>query len=90
MGQYTFDNLKGFEDFAKKAKPGDVVITNKNFGAGSSRQQAVDCFISLGFSQPNVPIRTGSDTPGVGVGSRNIVNCYFPCQRRELTDVVFI
>jgi 3-isopropylmalate dehydratase small subunit len=50
MGQYTFDNLKGFEDFAKKAKAGDIVITNKNFGAGSSRQQAVDCFISLGIS----------------------------------------
>jgi 3-isopropylmalate/(R)-2-methylmalate dehydratase large subunit len=49
MGQYTFDNLKGFEDFAKKAKPGDIVITNKNFGAGSSRQQAVDCFLSLGI-----------------------------------------
>lgn len=50
MGQYTFDNLKGFEDFAKKAKPGDIVITRKNFGAGSSRQQAVDCFLSLGIS----------------------------------------
>ena len=50
MGQYTFDNLKGFEDFAKKAKPGDIIITNKNFGAGSSRQQAVDCFLSLGIS----------------------------------------
>ncbi len=50
MGQYTFDNLKGYEDFAKKAQPGDIVITSKNFGAGSSRQQAVDCFISLGIS----------------------------------------
>ena len=50
MGQYTFDNLKGYEDFAKKAQPGDIVITAKNFGAGSSRQQAVDCFISLGVS----------------------------------------
>ena len=50
MGQYTFDNLKGFEDFAKKAQPGDIVVTNKNFGAGSSRQQAVDCFLSLGIS----------------------------------------
>jgi len=37
-------------DFAKKAKPGDIVITNKNFGAGSSRQQAVDCFLALGIS----------------------------------------
>ncbi len=50
MGQYTFDNLKGFEDFAKKAKSGDIIITGKNFGAGSSRQQAVDCFLSLGIS----------------------------------------
>lgn len=49
MGQYTFDNLKGFEDFAKRAKAGDIVMTTKNFGAGSSRQQAVDCFISLGI-----------------------------------------
>lgn len=50
MGQYTFDNLKGYEDFAQKAKPGDIVITGKNFGCGSSRQQAVDCFKSLGIS----------------------------------------
>ena len=50
MGQYTFDNLPGFEDFAGKVKPGDIIITGKNFGSGSSRQQAVDCFISLGVS----------------------------------------
>ena len=49
MGQYTFDNLKGYEDFAKKAKAGDIIVTAKNFGAGSSRQQAVDCFTSLGI-----------------------------------------
>lgn len=50
MGQYAFDNLKGYEDFAKKAQPTDIVITAKNFGAGSSRQQAVDCFTALGIS----------------------------------------
>lgn len=50
MGQYTFDNLPGWEDFAKNAQSGDIVITGKNFGAGSSRQQAVDCFKSLGIS----------------------------------------
>ncbi|MDD5570335.1 MAG: aconitase/3-isopropylmalate dehydratase large subunit family protein [Bacteroidales bacterium] len=50
MGQYTFDNLGGFENFAKEVQGGDIVITSKNFGAGSSRQQAVDCFISLGIS----------------------------------------
>ena len=50
MGQYTFDNLQGYEDFAQKAKPGDIVVVGKNFGCGSSRQQAVDCFKSLGIS----------------------------------------
>jgi len=50
MGQYTFDNLKGYEDFAEKAQPGDIVVVGKNFGCGSSRQQAVDCFKSLGIS----------------------------------------
>ena len=48
MGPYTFDNLEGYEDFAKKAKPGDIVVVQKNFGSGSSRQQAVDCFKALG------------------------------------------
>ncbi len=50
MGQYTFDNLEGWEDFAKKVKPGDIVVTGKNFGCGSSRQQAVDCFKALGVA----------------------------------------
>jgi 3-isopropylmalate/(R)-2-methylmalate dehydratase small subunit len=50
MGQYAFDNLEGYKDFAKEARPGDIVIAGANFGAGSSRQQAVDCFPSLGVS----------------------------------------
>ena len=49
MGKYTFDNLEGYEDFAQKVEPGDIIITGKNFGSGSSRQQAVDCFKSLGI-----------------------------------------
>jgi len=49
MGQYTFDNLQGHEDFPQKVSTGDIVIVGKNFGSGSSRQQAVDCFASLGI-----------------------------------------
>jgi 3-isopropylmalate dehydratase small subunit len=47
MGPYTFGNLKGYEQFAKK---GNIVVVGKNFGCGSSRQQAVDCFKALGIS----------------------------------------
>jgi len=50
MGQYIFDNLEGYKDFAKKVKENDIVVVQKNFGSGSSRQQAVDGFKALGIS----------------------------------------
>ncbi len=50
MGPHAFGNLGGWEDFAKRAKPGDIVVTGKNFGCGSSRQQAVDCLRALGVA----------------------------------------
>jgi 3-isopropylmalate dehydratase small subunit len=71
MGQYTFDNLAGYEDFAKKAQPGDILITGKNFGSGSSRQQAVDCFISLGISA------IIAESFGA-IYERNAINAAFP------------
>lgn len=48
MGQHALDNLTGWEDFAQRAEEGDIIVAGENFGSGSSRQQAVDCFISLG------------------------------------------
>ena len=71
MGQYTFDNLEGWKDFAKKAEKGDIVITGKNFGAGSSRQQAVDCFKSLGV-QIIIAESFGA------IYERNAINAAFP------------
>lgn len=50
MGKYALGNLEGWEDFSKKAKRGDIIFAGKNFGAGSSRQHAVDCFIALGIA----------------------------------------
>ncbi len=71
MGQYTFGNLEGYEDFAKKVKPGDIVVAGKNFGSGSSRQQAVDCFISLGV-QCVLAESFGA------IYERNAINAAFP------------
>ena len=48
MGQYSFGNLDGWMDFPKKVKEGDILVCGGNFGAGSSRQHAVDCFRALG------------------------------------------
>jgi len=50
MGQYIFGNLDNWEDFPQKVEKGDIVVVGKNFGSGSSRQQAVDGFIALGVS----------------------------------------
>ncbi len=50
MGQYAFGNLPGWEDFPNKAADGDVLFVGGNFGCGSSRAQAVDCFKSLGVT----------------------------------------
>ncbi len=71
MGKFTFGNLKGWEDYAEKSQPGDIIITGKNFGAGSSRQQAVDCFKSL----KNQAILAGSFG---AIYERNAINAAFP------------
>lgn len=35
-------------DFARHVRPGDVVVGGKNFGIGSSREQAVEALLFLG------------------------------------------
>ncbi len=71
MGEHTFETLEGYEGFASSVRRGDIVIAGSNFGCGSSRQQAVDCFISLGVSI----ILTESTG---AIYKRNIINSGFP------------
>lgn len=48
MGRHAFSNLAGWQDYPQKAVPNDILVCGANFGAGSSRQQAVGCFQALG------------------------------------------
>ncbi len=85
MGRYAFGNLPGWEDFPDKVQPGDVLVTGNNFGAGSSRQQAVDCFASLGVAAL-VAKSFGA------IYERNAINAGMPVLRAdvigELGDVI--
>jgi len=81
MGQYIFDNLEGYEDFAKKVQSGDIVITGKNFGAGSSRQQAVDGFKTLGV-QAIIAQSFGA------IYERNAINAALPILAYESLDEI--
>lgn len=71
MGQHAFGNLKGWKDFPKNCLPGDIILVGVNFGAGSSRQQAVDCFKALGVTA----IIAGSYG---AIYKRNAINSGFP------------
>jgi 3-isopropylmalate/(R)-2-methylmalate dehydratase small subunit len=71
MGQYALGNLEGYETFAEIAEPGDMVLAGDNFGSGSSRQHAVDCFKALGV-QAVVARSFGA------IYKRNAINSGFP------------
>eukprot|EP01028_Stygiella_incarcerata_P013514 TRINITY_DN82722_c0_g1_i1.p1 TRINITY_DN82722_c0_g1~~TRINITY_DN82722_c0_g1_i1.p1 ORF type:complete len:620 (-),score=160.69 TRINITY_DN82722_c0_g1_i1:119-1978(-) len=80
MGQYALGNLEGWEDFPKKVQPGDMLVVGGNFGCGSSRQQAVDCFKSLGVS-----VIIGKSFGAIY--ERNAINAGFPIFSAPAMDI---
>ena len=71
MGSYALGNLEGWKDFPKTVREGDILIAGRNFGAGSSRQQAVDCFAALKVGAILAPSFSA-------IYFRNAVNSGFP------------
>jgi 3-isopropylmalate/(R)-2-methylmalate dehydratase small subunit len=71
MGPHALGNLEGWKDFSSRAGKGDIVAAGRNFGAGSSRQQAVDCFLALGVGLIVAP-------SFAAIYFRNAVNSGFP------------
>jgi len=82
MGQYALGNLEGWKDFPRKCRPGDILVAGRNFGAGSSRQQAVDCFLTLKIGAVLAP-------SFAAIYFRNAVNSGFPVLRiRDLPPLL--
>ncbi len=48
MAAHALEDLD--PSFAKEVKPGDVIVAGRNFGCGSSREQAVLCLKAAGVS----------------------------------------
>jgi 3-isopropylmalate/(R)-2-methylmalate dehydratase small subunit len=81
MGPYALGNLEGWKDFSSKTRPGDILVAGRNFGAGSSRQQAVDCFIALGLAAILAP-SFGA------IYFRNAVNSGLPVLRSKALEEI--
>ncbi|MDP2960258.1 MAG: 3-isopropylmalate dehydratase small subunit [candidate division Zixibacteria bacterium] len=50
MKKHAMEFVPGFEKFSQQVKPGEIIVTGKNFGTGSSREHAVVCLKENGIS----------------------------------------
>jgi 3-isopropylmalate/(R)-2-methylmalate dehydratase small subunit len=53
MAQHALEDLD--PEFAKNVRPGDVIVAGKNFGCGSSREQAATCLKAAGVAAVIAP-----------------------------------
>ncbi len=68
-------------DFAESARPGDLVVAGRNFGMGSSREQAVEALKHLGIAA--VVARSFA-----GIFFRNAINLGLPVVKASDTSAV--
>ena len=48
IGAHALEDLD--PEFTQSARPGDIVVAGRNWGMGSSREQAVTCLVNRGIS----------------------------------------
>ncbi len=53
IAQHCLENLA--PDFSRQVRPGDVIVAGRNFGIGSSREQAAAALVHLGISAVIAP-----------------------------------
>ncbi|MDN2567192.1 3-isopropylmalate dehydratase [Aquibium sp. A9E412] len=84
LAQHCLEGVR--PDFARTVRPGDILVAGRNFGAGSSREQAVEALRHLGVAgivahsfagiffrnaiNLGLPVMTAADLGAVADGDR--------------------
>jgi len=79
MAQHALEDLD--PEFAKNVEPGDIIVAGRNFGCGSSREQAVTCLKEAGVGA----IVAGSFAR---IYFRNCINQGLPIAQCDAADSV--
>lgn len=77
-------------EFASQVQPGDIIVAGKNFGCGSSREQAPECIKALGIrciiakSFARIFYRNGINNGMLLIESKDVPN---DCEEGDIVTV---
>jgi len=74
LAQHCLEEIR--PDFPRSVKPGDIVVADRNFGMGSSREQAAEALKHLGIA--GIVARSFA-----GIFYRNAINLGLPVMNAE-------